>query len=52
MGEPAWTEELGAILKDAGDVPVRAYFCGPEGLGNKLSRLCRERGVDFRREIF
>ncbi len=52
MGEPAWAEELDSIVKAAGEVPVRAFFCGPEGLGNKLSRLCDSRGVDFRRETF
>ena len=52
MGEPAWAEELDAIVASAGGTPVDAYFCGPEGLGNKLSRLCRARGVDFRREVF
>jgi predicted ferric reductase/Ca2+-binding EF-hand superfamily protein len=52
MGDPSWADELDAIVKDAGETPVRAYFCGPEGLGNKVSKACRERGVDFRREIF
>jgi hypothetical protein len=52
MGEPVWDEELSTIVSRAGDDAVDVYFCGPEGLGNKLSKLCAERGMDFRREVF
>jgi len=52
MGDPDWRRVLGEIARRHAPAPVDVYFCGPHGLGKKLSPLCAELGMRFRDERF
>ena len=52
LGPPDWTSMLEPIVARHGAGTVNAYFCGPPGLGSKLSKHCRNLGMSFREEKF
>lgn len=51
LGSPDWKRELSAIASEHGrDATV--FFCGPEGLGETLSKTCVAVGLGFCQEHF
>lgn len=51
LGAPDWSRELSAIAEEHGrDATV--FFCGPEGLGETLSKTCVDVGLRFCQEHF
>jgi predicted ferric reductase len=51
LGSPDWKRELSAIAEEH-LLDVRVFFCGPEGLGETLSKTCAESGIRFCQEHF
>lgn len=47
-GSPAFREQLGACLRQAGTREVRISFCGPAGLLDTVREVMREHGVPRR----
>ncbi|HKO47347.1 MAG TPA: ferric reductase-like transmembrane domain-containing protein, partial [Polyangiaceae bacterium] len=52
VGAPDFDAELAAIAARHAPEPVDVYFCGPPGLGRKLSASCRRLALRFHQEVF
>ncbi len=52
LGAPPWSELMAAFAREhAPDIP-HVFFCGPDGLANKVRRAAEEHGMPFRQEHF
>ena len=52
LGSPDFDVELAAIAARHAPEPVDVFFCGPPGLGAKISRACRRHALRFHQEVF
>jgi len=52
VGAPDFDRELSAIAARHAPDPVDVFFCGPPGLGRKLSASCRRHALRFHQEVF
>ena len=52
VGAPDFDYELSAIAARHAPDPIDVYFCGPPGLGRKLSASCRRLALRFHQEVF
>jgi NADPH oxidase 5 len=52
VGAPDFDSELAAISARHAPEPVDVFFCGPPGLGRKLSATCRRLALRFHEEVF
>ncbi len=52
VGAPDFDYELSAIAARHAPEPVDVFFCGPPGLGRKLSASCRRLALRFHQEVF
>jgi len=52
VGAPDFDVELAAIVERHAPEPVDVFFCGPPGLGRKLSASCQRLGLPFHQEVF
>jgi len=52
VGVPDFDSELSAIAARHAPEPVDVFFCGPPGLGRKLSASCRRLALRFHQEVF
>lgn len=52
VGAPDFDLELSAIAGRHAPAPVDVFFCGPPGLGRKLSLSCQRHGLRFHQEVF
>jgi len=52
VGAPDFDSELSAIAARHAPEPVDVFFCGPPGLGRKLSASCQRLALRFRQEVF
>ena len=52
VGAPDFDDELSAIAARHAPEPIDVYFCGPPGLGRKLSASCRRLALRFHQEVF
>ncbi len=52
VGAPDFDYELSAIAARHAPEPIDVYFCGPPGLGRKLSASCRRLALRFHQEVF
>ena len=52
IGSPDFDAELSAIAARHAPEPVDVFFCGPPGLGRKLSGSCQRLGLRFHEEVF
>lgn len=52
VGAPDFDSELASIAKRHAPEPVDVFFCGPPGLGRKLSASCRRLALRFHQEVF
>ena len=52
VGAPDFDSELAVIAARHAPEPVDVFFCGPPGLGRKLSASCRRLALRFHQEVF
>ncbi|HEY0468630.1 MAG TPA: EF-hand domain-containing protein [Polyangiaceae bacterium] len=52
VGAPDFDAELAKIAALHAPAPVDVFFCGPPGLGRKLSASCRRLALRFHQEVF
>ena len=52
VGAPDFDMELAQIVKRHAPEPIDVFFCGPPGLGRKLSASCQRLGLRFHEEVF
>jgi NADPH oxidase 5 len=52
VGAPDFDAELSVIAARHAPEPVDVFFCGPPGLGRKLSASCRRQALRFHQEVF
>jgi len=52
VGAPDFDRELSEIAARHAPEPVDVFFCGPPGLGRKLSASCRRLALRFHQEVF
>lgn len=52
MGAPDWEALLGGIRNQHWPERVDVFYCGPEGLGDKIGQACRKLGLPLRKERF
>jgi len=52
VGAPDFDVELAAIAARHAPDPVDVFFCGPPGLGRKLSASCQRLDLRFHQEVF
>ncbi len=52
MGHPDWERTLREIAEQHAPASVDVYFCGPDGLANKVRPICERLGMQFRQEHF
>ncbi|HEY3255851.1 MAG TPA: NADPH oxidase family protein, partial [Polyangiaceae bacterium] len=52
VGAPDFDRELAAIAQLHAPEPVDVFFCGPPGLGRKLSASCLRLALRFHQEVF
>jgi len=52
VGVPDFDSELSVIAARHAPEPVDVFFCGPPGLGRKLSASCQRLALRFHQEVF
>ncbi len=52
LGHPQWRELLTGFSTAHAGAQVQVYFCGPDGLAQSLSPICRDLGMPFHVERF
>lgn len=52
IGAPDWEALLGNIRNQHWPERVDVFYCGPEGLGDKIAKACRKLGMALRKERF
>ncbi|HET7544581.1 MAG TPA: EF-hand domain-containing protein [Polyangiaceae bacterium] len=52
IGAPDFDAELAVIAERHAPNPVDVFFCGPPGLGRKLSASCQRLSLRFHQEVF
>jgi predicted ferric reductase/Ca2+-binding EF-hand superfamily protein len=52
LGAPRWSELMARFAREHAPDKPHVFFCGPQGLANKVRRAADEQGMPFRQEHF